>query len=169
MTQPIKRKNVMKQVNSICKGFVLFLSVLMFLTAAWLAEASEQVEKVSVPVLSRMVLSGEIIGEQDVKMKEVPVHVAARAFQLKSDVIGMEARRNLRPGYPLSERQIYEPLDVRRGKSVLLSYEKPGLSLVLEGRSLTDGRRGDRVYVLNTHSNKRLSGVVVRPGLVTVQ
>jgi flagella basal body P-ring formation protein FlgA len=54
--------------------------------------------------------------------------------------------------------------DVRRGESVTLVYEAPGMSLSMRTRALEDGLVGQSVRVLNTASNRTIDAIVTGPG-----
>ena len=53
---------------------------------------------------------------------------------------------------------------IRRGESVNLVYEAPGMSLAMRARALEDGAVGQSVRLLNTSSNRTIDAVVTGPG-----
>lgn len=53
---------------------------------------------------------------------------------------------------------------VRRGETVNLVYEMPGMSLSMRARALEDGAVGQSVRFLNTSSNRTIDAVVTGPG-----
>lgn len=53
---------------------------------------------------------------------------------------------------------------VRRGDTVNLVYEMPGMSLSMRARALEDGAVGQGVRLLNTSSNRTIDAVVTGPG-----
>lgn len=53
---------------------------------------------------------------------------------------------------------------IRRGESVTLSYQAPGMSLSMRTRALEDGAVGQSVRLLNTASNRTIDAVVTGPG-----
>jgi hypothetical protein len=53
---------------------------------------------------------------------------------------------------------------VRRGDTVNLVYEMPGMSLSMRARALEDGAIGQGVRLLNTSSNRTIEAVVTGPG-----
>jgi len=53
---------------------------------------------------------------------------------------------------------------VRRGESVTLIYEAPGMSLTMRARALEDGAVGQSVRLVNTSSNRTIDAVVTGPG-----
>jgi flagellar basal body P-ring formation protein FlgA len=52
---------------------------------------------------------------------------------------------------------------VRRGETVTLLYEAPGMSLSMRARALEDGAVGQTVSFLNTSSNRTIDAVVTGP------
>lgn len=53
---------------------------------------------------------------------------------------------------------------VRRGDTVNLVYDMPGMSLNMRARALEDGAIGQGVRLLNTASNRTIDAVVTGPG-----
>lgn len=53
---------------------------------------------------------------------------------------------------------------IRRGDTVNLVYEMPGMSLNMRARALEDGAVGQGVRLLNTASNRTIDAVVTGPG-----
>jgi flagella basal body P-ring formation protein FlgA len=53
---------------------------------------------------------------------------------------------------------------VRRGDTINLVYQAPGMSLSMRARALEDGAVGQNVRFLNTASNRTIDAVVTGPG-----
>ena len=53
---------------------------------------------------------------------------------------------------------------VRRGDTINLVYQAPGMSLNMRARALEDGAVGQNVRFLNTASNRTIEAVVTGPG-----
>jgi hypothetical protein len=53
---------------------------------------------------------------------------------------------------------------VRRGESVSLVYQAPGLMLTMRARALEDGAVGQSIRLLNTSSNRTIDAVITGPG-----
>jgi flagella basal body P-ring formation protein FlgA len=53
---------------------------------------------------------------------------------------------------------------VRRGESVSLVYQMPGMAIALRARALEDGAVGQPIRLLNTASNRTIDAVVTGPG-----
>ncbi|OQW61910.1 MAG: hypothetical protein A4S17_14565 [Proteobacteria bacterium HN_bin10] len=53
---------------------------------------------------------------------------------------------------------------IRRGETVNLVYQMPGMSLSMRARALEDGAVGQGIRLLNTASNRTIDAVVTGPG-----
>ena len=53
---------------------------------------------------------------------------------------------------------------VRRGETVLLVFEAPGIALSTRARALEDGAVGENVRLLNPTSNRTIDAIVTGPG-----
>jgi flagella basal body P-ring formation protein FlgA len=53
---------------------------------------------------------------------------------------------------------------IRRGETVNLVYQAPGISLAMRARALEDAAVGQPVRLLNTSSNRTIDAVVTGPG-----
>ena len=127
------------------------------------------VELVEVPVLARPIAAGEVITDADVDwITAAPNRVRASSVTAAAQLVGAEARRPLQPGRVVSERDLQAPRLVLRGRTVQLTYAKPGLRLSALGIAQTDGALGDLVRVVNLDSRRQLQGVVVGPDQVAL-
>lgn len=67
----------------------------------------------------------------------------------------------------------YAPRDasaaVRRGETVLLSYEAPGMRITASARAMDDGGVGDLVRLVNVSSNRTVNAIVTGPGQASAQ
>jgi flagella basal body P-ring formation protein FlgA len=83
---------------------------------------------------------------------------------------GVTEVRVVRPGGaratlpPAAGARTISDAAVRRGESVTLMYQAPGMSLSMRTRALEDGAIGQPVRLLNTASNRTIDAVVVGPG-----
>jgi flagella basal body P-ring formation protein FlgA len=57
---------------------------------------------------------------------------------------------------------------VRRGETVTIIFEAPGVSLSMRARALEDGAVGQSVRLLNTSSNRAIDATVTGPGAARV-
>jgi flagella basal body P-ring formation protein FlgA len=60
------------------------------------------------------------------------------------------------------------PILVKRGDTVTITTSNPNLAIAMQGTALMDGAQGQRIRVKNTTSNRVISGVVTKAGVVSV-
>ncbi len=122
-----------------------------------------------VPVLTRRVLSGEVIREGDVKWIRIRGDRLQRdAIQDARDLIGKSPRRGLRAGVPVRVSDVRRPVLVPRRSLVTIVYLVRSMMLTAQGRALEDGGAGDTVRVTNTQSNIVVQAVVTGANRVSV-
>ncbi|MGH6671052.1 MAG: flagellar basal body P-ring formation chaperone FlgA [Xanthobacteraceae bacterium] len=126
--------------------------------------AVEMVEGVTV---NRPVDRGEVLHGADLTVVQRPKSQAAGLIRM-SAAIGMEARRQLRPGQPIQASDVMMPQIVKRNDTVTLIYQAPGLTLTLRGQAQDAGALGDTIGVLNPQTKRVVQGVVSGPGQVMV-
>ena len=111
------------------------------------------IETVELPALNRLLKRGEIIGDGDIEWLEWPARRAPRdVITDLADLLGMAAKRSLRPGRPLRERDVQEPVVVAKGSAVSLVYRTSNMVLTAGGRALENGAMGSVIRVLNSKS-----------------
>lgn len=126
-------------------------------------------EMMTVPVVTRRIMPGDVIGPADLRMGRVRgndingdfIHVAAGAF-------GLAPRRPLMPGQKLRVADLVRPPLVLRGAIVSIALEGPGMSLSAQGQALDQGALGEHVRVLNPASRAVLDAEITGPGSVRV-
>ena len=114
---------------------------------------------------ARTIRAQTIIGPGDVVVKSVDVPGAATS---PDSVIGMEARVSLYAGRPIRRGDIGQPALVDRNQIVPLIFERNGLRITTEGRSLGRAGAGDPVRVMNLSSRNTVSGRVLPDGRIMV-
>jgi len=122
-----------------------------------------------IPVLSRRLLPGDVIGDADVQWLTVPRDRAGGDVVTDLEaLIGQTVRRSLGPNQPVRSRDIRTPIVVSRGSLVTILLKTPTMSLTAQGRAVTDGGIGEVIRVTNTTSNRVIEATVSGPDLVTV-
>jgi flagellar basal body P-ring formation protein FlgA len=125
--------------------------------------------KRDVPVLTKRLAGGTILGASDLDWLSVPdEHITADVVTEVSQVIGRELRHDMAESQPLHSRDIIPPRLVTRGGLVTLKIQTPALLMTAQGRALQDGVMGDVVRVTNTQSNRVVEGTVDGSGVVLV-
>jgi flagella basal body P-ring formation protein FlgA len=72
----------------------------------------------------------------------------------------MTARRPLRDGQMLRLSDVTMAAAIRRGSMVTLLVATENMTLTAQGRALEDAALGQPIRVVNTMSNKQLTGIV---------
>ncbi|MBK1697720.1 flagellar basal body P-ring formation chaperone FlgA [Rhodovibrio salinarum] len=125
---------------------------------------------VEIPVLTRRIGRDEVIGQRDIAWVTRPVDaITANHIRDARKLVGMSARRSIRPERPVRETDVTAPVIVPRNSLVTLMLQTEQMRLTAQGRALQDGAKGEVVRVVNTKSNTTVSGVVVADGTVAVQ
>jgi flagella basal body P-ring formation protein FlgA len=131
--------------------------------------AGRVVRTESLPMPSHPIAAGAIIREHDLEWRTVRLDRLAQDPVLSAEaIVGKAARRALKPGLPVREADLLEPLIVHKGSAVTMIYRAPGLELTMLGRALEDGAAGQSVRVLNPQSRLVAVGAVAANGTVVV-
>ena len=125
---------------------------------------------VSIPVLNRPVSRSEAINESDIVVREIEIDTDLRGVLVNRDqIVRKVALRNLAAGKPLRRTDITAPQLITRGQSVTITSMAGGLKVTMQGKALGNAKAGDRLWVQNRSSKKRVEGVVTEQGKVLVQ
>ena len=116
-------------------------------------------------IATRTIRAQEIVSQSDLKLIVETVPGMASSIDA---VAGLEARRILYAGRPVSMKDVGPPALVDRNQIVLLAYRVSGLTIKTDGRSLGRGGLGDRIRVINLESRTTVSGKIDSAGTVWV-
>ncbi|SDG93134.1 flagellar basal body P-ring formation chaperone FlgA [Alloyangia pacifica] len=123
----------------------------------------------SLPVPTRRLMPGEVIGTADIKLVDMPLSRVGAFTVLDAEKLdGMQVRRMLSQGRPVMTQSVMEPLVVGRGDKVNILYDDGRLVVTAPGRALTDAHRGQEIRIVNLVSNTPLVAVARAEGLVEV-
>ncbi|MDQ7069359.1 MAG: flagellar basal body P-ring formation chaperone FlgA [Rhodobacterales bacterium] len=106
-----------------------------------------------------------ILSREDLIVKNATV---PGAYSNLDELLGLEARVALYPGRPIRPGDVGPAAIVERNQIVLLIYDRGGLRISTEGRSLMRGGAGDRIRVMNMASRATVSGRIQPSGDVIV-
>lgn len=127
-------------------------------------------EMITIAMLSRSYSRDEIVSRDDIIMERVPRgQVGARAVLSADEIAGKAVRRDQRARQPLDPDDFTRPMLVRRGETVTIFFEIPGLTLTARGKALESGIDGDMVNVVNSQSNRIIRARIVGRGKVSVK
>lgn len=126
-------------------------------------------EMVPMLTLTRVIDRNEVISADDITVVKQPRRLAGNARPVDpSQIIGMAAKRQLRPDQAVSAVDFAPPVLVTRGDTVTLVYQMPGLALTARGTAMDNGTKGEAVNILNPTSKRIVRGTVVSQGKVQV-
>ena len=126
-------------------------------------------ETVQLPVLARSVAPGEVVQLSDLDWMAIRIdRVAANAVTDPKQLVGMTARRPLRANQMLRLSDIAMAPTIHRGSMVTLLVQTENMTLTAQGRALEDAALGQPIRVVNTMSNKTLTGVVKDSTTITI-
>jgi flagella basal body P-ring formation protein FlgA len=124
---------------------------------------------VEIPVTTRKIAKGSVIGEGDVAWVDIRTGNIRRQTATELDqVVGKEAKRQIRPDTPIRFNDLWEPRLVRKGSLVTLSVQTRYMLLQTNGQAVENGARGDVVRILNLKSRKTVQGIVVGDNEVNI-
>ena len=99
-----------------------------------------------------------LISEDDVVIKNIQIESDLRGIIIERDqLVGKVAVRDLIAGQPLRQSDVKAPDNQQRP----ICYHHifaGGLTVTMKGKALGNARAGDRIWVQNQSSNKRVEG-----------
>jgi flagella basal body P-ring formation protein FlgA len=126
-------------------------------------------ETIQLPVLSHPLAPGEVIQLSDLDWLSVRLdRVAPNAATDPKQLVGMTARRPLRDSTMLRLSDVTMAAAIKRGSMITLMVSTENMTLTAQGRALEDAALGQPIRVVNTMSNKQLTGVVRDGTTVTI-
>jgi flagella basal body P-ring formation protein FlgA len=97
------------------------------------------------------------------------VVAAADLSEPADGMVGMEVRRAVYAGYPVTMSDLGPPTLVRRNEIVTMSFVVGGIELRAEGRALRDGGAGVVIEVMNLVSRRTVRATIVGTRAVEVR
>lgn len=113
-------------------------------------------------VPSTNIAKGELIKEDQLKAVKVrmnrikPVNVVE-----KDKLIGAEAKRYLKEGKVINDKDIGQKILVKKGDLVTAIYKTKAMQITAKVEALDDGVKGQKIELMNVKSKKTLYGEVV--------
>ena len=118
---------------------------------------------VEVLAYARSLSAGEIVQPQDL----VWIKAAAAPSDGPRDadaVIGQAARRPLREGAAVSQRDVSAPQVIKSGELITLTWSDGAVSLTMQGKAMSAASTGQSFSVQNPTSKKIIEAVAAGPG-----
>ncbi len=122
------------------------------------------------PVLARAVSRGEVITQDMIEWTRLPeARVRGDVLRSADALVGLEAKRTLRPGEAVRAYDVAAPAAIERGETVALVYAAGALTLTARARALSDAALGETARFVNLQSNRTVEAVVEAPGRARVR
>lgn len=124
---------------------------------------------IEVPVLKRTVVHGDVIGQQDIELRDFPVgQTRTDTITDLSDLIGRSPVRGISQGRPVRASEVETPAVIKKNAIVQMRYVMPGMEITATGQTLKEGAKGDVIMVKNTASHRVVRAVVADASTVDV-
>lgn len=121
------------------------------------------------PVPTRAIGAGEVVSAADLRVIRIRAGSwAGELVRSPGQAAGFASRRPLAKGQPILVADLERPVLVRRGMSVRMGLNAPGIVLTAEGIAAGPAGMGERVQVLNPGSKMLVEAEVTGPGQVRV-
>ena len=125
---------------------------------------------VAVPVLRNNLQRGNIIGESDIDMIEVPQKTLQHDIIMnKEDMIGLTPRRFAYAGKFILSGTLEKPQLVERGEKVTIAFQEGPLLLTAKGQAMQSGAKGDLIRIKNINSSRTIDAVITGENQVIVR
>lgn len=133
------------------------------------AITGQAIAMLNVPVLAVRLGRGELIRADHLSYRRT------RADRLTPDIItdpaaliGLVVRRSMGADRPISAAMVRAAIVIPRGALVVMTLERPGITLSAQGQAVESGAVGDVIRVMNTSSELVVQGIVTAPGHVKI-
>ncbi len=104
---------------------------------------------------------GEVIVPDMLKIISVRMNRVKPMFVTeKIKLINKEAKRHLKEGKMISDRDIGPKILIKKNDLITLVYKTDNMQITVRGQARQDGAKGDKIEVENTKSKKILIGIV---------
>ncbi len=116
------------------------------------------------------IAKGEEITADKLKQTTVRVSRVKDTMVVAEDkLIGQAAKKTLKAGKLVNERDIGAVILVKKGATVTSIYRSKGLQITAQAVALEDGAKGQNIELENTKSRKKISGRVINAETVEVE
>lgn len=112
-------------------------------------------------------ITGQIVQPEDLiwaKAATAPIGAAPSV----DVVVGMAARRPLREGDAVLDRDVTAPIVIKAGDTVAVTYADDGVTLTLQGKAMANAAAGDSLNIQNPASKKLIEAVAIGPDQAVV-
>lgn len=120
-------------------------------------------------VPSKDITKGEVITEDMLELKSMRVNrLRDENVTTLDKLLGQQARKKLKKGRVVSEREIGALIIVKKGSLVTSIYRSKGLQITAQATALEDGAKGQNIEVENNKSKKKFVAKVIDADVVEI-
>lgn len=131
--------------------------------------SGQVIEMQDAVTVTRRIAPGAVIEASDVETRRLrKTQLHGEAAQTLAEVVGFAVKRPVIPGQPILLADLEHPMMVRKGASVLMQLDGPGLSLTGQGVASESGALGERIHVVNTTSHAVLEAEIIGQARVRI-
>jgi len=121
-----------------------------------------------IPVLRERTDHGDILRKRDIQWVRMRTdRIGSNVVTTTGDLIGNTPRRMILAGKPVQKNEVRQPLLVKKGTLVTMTYNTPYMTLTMKGRAMDKGSRNDMIRVMNVKSKTVVEAVVIGPNKVS--
>ncbi len=124
-------------------------------------------EEVSVP--TRNISKGEEIKKEDLKKISVRSNRIKPQYVTEEDkLIGKEAKRAIKDGRMINEKDVGEKVIIKKGDVVTSVYKTKNMQITAKTEALSDGFISGKIEIMNIKSKKTMFGRVIDANTVEI-
>ena len=112
-------------------------------------------------VLSRSLQKGEVLSEEDIRLKQTRHQKLSGYFTKASDVVGRTLKKPLSVNQVLLSRHLEIYWDIRKGQKIIMQSTAGPVTIENSGVAQADAQVGELLKVENEQSGKIVEGIVV--------
>ncbi len=122
---------------------------------------------ISVPVLTRQFNHGDVIEASDIVMREIPERQLRKdTITNASSILGKSPLRMISADRPMRGNEIAEPVLIKKGDAVEMTFTAPSVHIRDQGEALEDGAKGALIRVKNMKTGRAVTARVEAKGHV---
>jgi len=112
-------------------------------------------------VLSRSLQKGEVLSEEDIRLKQTRHQKLSGYFTKASDVVGRTLKKTLSVDQVLLSRHLEIDWDIRKGQKIIIQSIAGPVTIENSGVARVNAQIGELVKAKNEQSGKIVEGIVV--------
>ncbi len=125
---------------------------------------------IEIPVAARNIDINDIINSDDIEYKSIRVNkLSNRTITDENDIIRKQSKRRIKQGNSFANKDITEPVLVKKGDVVNVYYSTKFMNLTIKAIARQNGTKGQVIEILNRSTNKNIFAKVIGKNLVQVE